>query len=234
LAVPIDKEGDRKMRIRCLLTGVIVLMVCLLSLDLAVGDEIEDLIRGGDFEEGIADKNLWTLQIEGQAGCILTIDKKESVSGKASLFAEVTSIDNAAPWVPWIWQTHTIKKGETYTLSMFLKAEEERNVVLNVRDLNAPKQEHFEKTVLVGTEWQEYWATFTSPKDVAAKVGLRGGPAINYWVDVIKFYEGEYVPTEIDGQRIAVFPRSRLATTWATLKARPGLRNATVGSHSPR
>ena len=45
-------------------------------------------------------------------------------------------------------------------------------------------------------------------------------------------YEGGYVPTEIDGQNIAVFPRSRLATTWAALKARPGLRNETVESHS--
>jgi len=209
------------MRVRCLLTSVVFLMVCLLNVSLAVDDEIEDLIRGGDFEEGFADKDLWTLQIEGTAACTLTIDKQESVSGKASLFAEVISIDNAASWVPWIWQTHTIEAGVTYTLSMFLKAEEERNVVLNVRDLNAPKQEHFEKTVLVGTEWQEYWATFTSPKDVEAKVGLRGGPAINYWIDLIKFYEGEYVPTEIDGQKIAVSPRSRLATVWGALKARP-------------
>jgi hypothetical protein len=209
------------MRARCLLTSVVFLVVCTLSVGLAVDDEIEDLIRGGDFEEGFADKDLWTLQIEGVAACILTIDKQESVSGKASLFVEVTSIDNAAPWVPWIWQTHIIEKGVTYTLSVFLKAEEERNVVLNVRDLNAPKQEHFEKTVLVGTEWQEYWATFTSPKDVEAKVGVRGGPAINYWIDLIKFYEGEYVPTEIDGQRIAVSPRSRLATVWGALKARP-------------
>lgn len=209
------------MRARCLLTSVVFLMVCLPGLGLADDDEIENLVKGGDFEEGFADKDLWTLQIEGTAACILTIDKKGSVSGKASLFVEVTSIDNAAPWVPWIWQTYTIEAGETYTLSMFLKAEEERNVVLNVRDLNAPKQEHFEKTVLVGTEWQEYWATFTSPKDVEAKVGVRGGPAVNYWIDLIKFYEGEYVPTEIDGQRIAVSPGGRLATVWGVLKARP-------------
>lgn len=209
------------MRTRCLLTSVVFLMVCLPGLGLAGDDEIENLVVGGDFEEGLADRDLWTLQIEGAAACTLTIDEKESVSGKASLFAEVTSIDNGAPWVPWIWQAYTIEKGVTYTLSMFLKAEEERNVVLNVRDLNAPKQEHFEKTVLVGTEWQEYWATFTSPKDVEAKVGVRGGPAVNYWIDLIKFYEGEYVPTEIDGQRIAVSPRSRVATIWGAIKARP-------------
>jgi hypothetical protein len=209
------------MRVRCMLTSVVFLMVCLVSVGLAVDDEIENLVAGGDFEEGLADKDLWILQIEGTAACTLTIDKHESVSGKASLFVEVTSIDNAAPWVPWIWQTYTIEAGETYTLSMFLKAEEERNVVLNVRDLNAPKQEHFEKTVLVGTEWQEYWATFTSPKDVEAKVGVRGGPAVNYWIDLIKFYEGEYVPTEIDGQRIAVSPGSRLTTIWGVIKERP-------------
>ncbi len=201
------------------LAGIAVLVVCLLTLNLAAGEEIENVIIAGDFENGDLDKSKWTLQIEGAAACTLAVDKEESAEGKASLFAEVTSIDNAANWVPWIWQTQTIKKGKTYTLSVFLKAEEDRNISLSIRDLNAPKQEHVLKTVLVETEWKEYWATLiTSPKDVAVKVGVRGGPAVNFWMDGVRFYEGEYEPTEIGGPRIAVDPRSKLSTTWATLK----------------
>ncbi len=187
---------------------------------MAVGDEIENLIRGGDFEGKDADKSLWTLQVEGQAACTLTIDKKEAADGKVSLFVDIASFDKAASWVPWVWQTYTIEKGNTYTLSAFLKAEKERNVVLNVRDLVAPKQEHFEKTVLLGTEWQEYWATFTAPKDVEVKVGFRfGGSDVNCWVDGIRFYEGEYVPTEIEGQKISVVSENALTTTWGQIKA---------------
>ncbi len=214
----IDKGGLAEMVAKYSLAGIVVLVVCLLSLNLAAGEEIENVIMGGDFENGDLDKNKWTLQVEGAAACTLTVDEEEAAEGESSLFAEVASIDNAANWVPWIWQTQMIKKGKTYTLSVFLKAEEDRDIALSIRDLNAPKQEHTLKTVLVGTEWEEHWATLTSPKDVAVKVGVRGGPAVNFWMDGFRFYEGEYEPTEIGGPRIAVDPRSKLSTTWATLK----------------
>lgn len=177
------------------------------------------MARGGDFENGNADKELWTLQIEGQAFAVLTTDKKESAVGEESLFVEVVSIDNAAGWVPWIWQTQNVENGNTYTLSLFLKAEEERNIDLSIRDLNAPKVEHVIQNVLVGTEWEEYWVTFTSPKDVDVKVGVRGGPAVSFWMDSVKFYEGEYEPTETGRPKIAVAPRGKLATIWASIKA---------------
>ena len=200
--------------------GIIFLLVCLMGLNLAVCEEIEDMARGGDFENGNADKSFWTLQIEGQAAATLTIDKKEAAVGKASLFVEVLAIDNAAPWVPWIWQTQTVEGGETYTLSVFLKAEEKRNIDLSIRDLAAPKQEHVIQSVQIGTEWEEFWATFTSPKDVDVKVGVRGGPAASYWIDGMRFYVGEYEPTEFGKvQKIAVAPVGKLATAWASVKA---------------
>lgn len=199
--------------------GIVFLVVYLMGLNLAVCEEIVDMARGGDFENGDADKGLWTLQIEGQAATILTIDKEEAAVGGASLFVEVIAVDNAAPWVPWVWQTQSVEGGETYTLSVFLKAEEERSIDLSIRDLVAPKQEHVVEAVMIGTEWEEFWATFTSPKDVDVKVGVRGGPAVSFWIDGIRFYEGEYEPTEIGGQNIAVAPMSKLATTWASVKA---------------
>lgn len=201
------------------LIGIFVLMSCLLSLNLAYSAEIEDMARGGDFENGDADKALWELQIEGQAFATLTIDKEEPAVGDACLFVEVVSIDNAATWVPWIWQTHTVENGETYTLSVFLKAEEERSIDLSIRDLNAPKQEHVIQSALIGIDWEEHWTTFTAPKDVDVKVGVRGGPDVSFWMDGVKFYVGEYEPTEVDGPRIAVVPMGKLATTWASIKA---------------
>ena len=39
------------MKMRCLLAGLVILLSCLLTLNLAVGDdEIENMARGGDFE----------------------------------------------------------------------------------------------------------------------------------------------------------------------------------------
>jgi len=201
------------------LIGIFVSVLCLLSLNLAYSQEIEDMARGGDFENGDADKALWTLQTEGQAFATLTIDKEEPAIGKSCLFVEVISIDNAAPWVPWIWQSHLIENGETYTFSLFLKAEEQRSIDLSIRDLNAPKQEHVIQSALVGTDWEEHWTTFTAPKEVEVKVGVRGGPEVSFWMDGIRFYIGEYEPTQVGGPKIAVAPMGKLAATWASLKA---------------
>jgi len=207
------------MKAKYTLIGIFVLVSCLLSLNLAYSQEIENLARGGDFENGDADKALWELQIEGQAFAVLTIDKDEPAVGEACLFVEVISVDNAANWVPWIWQTQTVEKGETYTLSLFLKAEEHRNIDLSIRDLNEPKQEHVIQNILIGTDWEEFWITFAAPKDVDVKVGVRGGPEVSFWMDGIRFYIGEYEPTEIGGPKIAVAPMGKLAATWASIKA---------------
>jgi hypothetical protein len=201
------------------LIGIIILISGLMGLSMAYGAEIKDMAKGGDFENGDVDKGFWTLQIEGQAAATITIDKKESVIGKASLFVEVLKIDNAATWVPWVWQTQNVENGKTYTLSLFLKAKEKRSIDLSIRDLNAPKVEHVIQTVSIDTEWAEYSSTFTAPKDVELKVGVRGGPAISFWIDSVKFYEGKYVPTQVGSPKIAVAPMSKLATTWASIKA---------------
>lgn len=200
------------------LIGILILVSCLPSLNLAYSAEIENMARGGDFENGDADKALWELQLEGLAFATLTIDKKEPAIGEACLFVEVMSIDNAADFVPWVWQTQIVENGETYTLSLFLKAEEKRNIDLSIRDLNAPKQEHVIQTVLIGIDWAEYWTTFTAPKDVEVKVGVRGGPDVSFWMDGVRFYVGEYEPTEFGGPKIAVAPMGKLAATWASIK----------------
>ena len=87
--------------------------------------------------------------------------------------------------------------------------------------------ERFSKYITVGTEWEEYSVTDTVLEDTQASVrftnwespGVGGGDA-SYWVDSVRFYEGKYVPTEIDSGKAVAAPRDKLTTTWGGVKAR--------------
>ncbi|MFC1715563.1 carbohydrate binding domain-containing protein [Candidatus Poribacteria bacterium] len=209
-----------------MIVGMVVLVAWLLSSSLSFADEeIENLVKGGDFEEDI-DMSHWAAFSSGAATITMEKDKKESAVGEASLFIDVTGIDPAKTWNPQFRQlpygtAMSVEKGETYTLSMFLKAEEQRNIQLLVFQEVPSYVVRLTKTVTVGTEWEEYWVTSMIPESslVAMKLLNAGAGKGRYWMDGVRFYEGEYVPTEIGGPQIAVDSRSKFTTTWGSIKA---------------
>lgn len=212
------------MRIGCLLTTMAAVMTCLLSLDWAIADEeIENLARGGDFEEPI-DRDQWRLNLGNNGVGTMTIDKKEAAIGECSLFIDGISFAADESWKPQIDQTNVeILEDGVYTLSAFLKAEEPRPLGMYSEIPVDPWTKVPNKVVTVGTEWKEYWATGVPPAGVVT-IGFKNqGSKVSYWIDGVRFYPGEYVPTEIEGQRIAVAPGSKLATTWGQIRssARP-------------
>ena len=208
------------MRVRWLLAGLVVLMVCLLSLDLAVADEeIENVARGGDFEENV-DREQWRLNLGNNGVGTMTIDKKEAAIGEASLFIDGISFAADESWKPQIDQTNVeiLEKG-VYTISAFLKAEEPRPLGMYSEIPVDPWTKIPNKVVTVGTEWQEYWATGVPPAGVVT-IGFKNqGSEVSYWIDGVRFYPGEYVPTEIEGIKIAVAPRNKLTTTWGSIRS---------------
>jgi len=203
-----------------MIAGMIIIMACLLSSSLAVADEIVNMAKGGDFETD-ADIGQWTFE---KSAANMTMDKKESAIGKCSLFVEIDQLLPDKSWEPQVHQTgYTFKAGKTYTLSAWYKAEEPRLLRMCIGRAASPYETWLNKTFTVETEWKEFWTTGAVPEDVTpgriTPARNEGGfTDINYWVDDVKFYEGEYVPTETEVDKVAVFSRSTLATTWSKVK----------------
>lgn len=203
-----------------LLTGMFALLVCLLSLNPTIADDVENLARGGDFEEGDTDMAEWRLNL-GNAGVgTMAIDNEEAAIGEASLFISGINFDPAESWKPQIDQSNIqILEDGVYTISAFLKAEEPRPLGMYSEIPVDPWTKVPNKVVTVGTEWEEYWATGVPPAGVVT-IGFKNeGSKVSYWIDGVRFYPGEYVPTEIGGIPKAVAPGSELTTTWGSIRA---------------
>ena len=208
------------MRVKYSLFSVVVLVSWFLSSGFAISDEIENMILHGDFEQD-ADLGQWGLDAKG-AVATMTRDRKDSAMGESSLFIEILSLDPGFAHVPnpSYNQRLTFEEGETYTCSAFFKAEEKRDVAIKIRKFEVWTV-CSQKTVNVGTEWEEHYLTFTSEEDVEALAGLcfnNTGSDVSYWIDDVKFYEGKYEPT-FPGVK-AVTARDKLAAKWAEIKAR--------------
>jgi len=112
-------------------------------------------------------------------------------------------------------QQVTLKKGKIYTASAFLKSKSgklQTRVVLEHRD---------ETTLLWPTlaggddlditeEWTElHLTTGVLPKDLDVQFGFHFGGRIGaFWIDDVKIYEGEYVPSTIGRSKQAGTPKA--------------------------
>lgn len=200
---------------------IIAIAGLVIALSFAEGamSDIEDMVPGGDFEND-ADITQWTL-VQDDGAATMIIDRGTSVSGGASLLFEITSPGQKDEifGIPRFWRgNNEVRQGKTYTFSAFLKAEEERGVKLTTFRHGGAWDQYKEKEVTVSIEWQEHWFTFEAAETmtVVAEFKNMDRSIVNYWVDTVRFYEGEYEPTEIE-QAVAAY--NRLISIWAAIKA---------------
>lgn len=210
---------------RCFLLSFVFVFMLTSVLAVADDDEIENLVKGGDFEDD-ADMTNWSAFSSGGATIVMERDNKEAAVGDVSVMLEVTGVDAASPWNPQFRQlpygtAMTIEEGMTYTLSMFMKADKPRDIQMLIFREVPSYEVRFSKTVNLGTEWEEYWVTGTAPEDsqVAMKLLNAGAGKGFYWVDGIRFYEGEYVPT-FEEEKAVALSESKLSTTWGAIRSR--------------
>ena len=215
----IIRRGD-KMKTLFLLTCLVFLIACILNSGPVLSDdEIVNLVPSGDFESE-ADKAEWRLNL-ADAQATMERDNKDAAIGKSSLFIDNIVLDPARSWKPQIDNGLTpITEGGVYTFSAFLKAEEPRNVGMYAEIPVDPWTKSPNEVAAVGTEWKEYWATGVPPGPESRLGFSNQGSEVSYWIDGIRFYPGEYVPTEIGGIIIAVKPAGKLASAWGELKQR--------------
>jgi hypothetical protein len=177
--------------------------------------EVKNLIRNGDFEEGLIE---WELRVSGDAVAAMEVVEGEAAKGNSSVYINIDSVAGTSAWHLSLYQEgHELEEGKTYTLAFWGKAEEPRPVAIYVEQADDPWDEYGRLEVEVNEEWLEYWTTF--PASAAGPVWPRialGTSDVNIWVDNVRFYEGEYV--EDPGMESAVGSTGRLPTTWAGMK----------------
>ena len=197
-----------------ILAWTVVYCVCVSA------EEIENLARGGDFEnpDDIAQWGLWkAAATQGN----MKIDKKNAAVGEASLYVFDIILDPLDKWKPNIVQVDIfiLEKKKIHTYSAFLKAEKPRKLRMTFIDhINEPWPLGPDKIFEVGTEWQEYSVT-SVPVPLAGSLQISNAPdgsRVNYWIDGVRFYRGKFQPT-IPPK--AVSATGKLTTTWGTIKA---------------
>ncbi|MBP7050143.1 MAG: carbohydrate binding domain-containing protein [Phycisphaerae bacterium] len=166
--------------------------------DIQVGRVVErvyeNLLANGDFETGVVDP--WIAY-----GATITAVQTDPAEG--SYCMEVTVPSKPANfWESGLKHTpHVFEAGKKYTVSAFCKCDQ------GTRQINfKPEQDggsytgYGEHTFTMTTEWAEYTTTTpemtstVTPVSITFHVGYAVG---TFWMDCVRFYEGDYVAPEL-------------------------------------
>lgn len=202
---------------------LVILLVLSLFLCLTAGaDEIENLARNPDFEDGTFE---WVLELHAGNGAAAELKSdKDGVVGDKCALVETTKLDGSGTW----WHTglnqngHMVEAGITYTLAFWAKSEVKRPISGCMGENHGPWANWNMQNFTITPEWQEYWVTWTSVvTDKNARIRIPTGQAKeSVWVDHVRLYEGNYEEEDLEGLVIerSVEPSDKLATTWAEIK----------------
>jgi hypothetical protein len=186
----------------------------------ASAEEIKNLVRNFDFEDGIVE---WVLELHADQGAAATIgvDNKEAVTGKQSAIVETQKLQGGTWWHTGLNQNnHAVKAGTTYTLAFWAKAKSIRTINAGMGENHDPWGNWGFKEFSLDTEWKEYWTTWQSNvTDPNGRIRIATGTfKATVWVDHVRLYEGEYQKEDLS-QSKPVSSKERLATTWGEIKS---------------
>ena len=205
--------------------GILVLITCLLSSGWAVAEEeAENLLNNGGFKDDILDP--WVT--EGAAGAAIEVvgklkaDVPEApIEGDLCLHVVVEQ-KGLATWDSTLKYINLVfEKGKKYTLSAFLKSDDEMQIRFKPQLNMNPFTGYGEQVFTMTNKWQEYHVTTPTMDEVVnpANISFHFNFDVGeFWMDCVKWYEGEYVPAEVGGHAVA--PGNKLTTTWGNLRDR--------------
>jgi len=165
--------------------------------------QIQNQIVNGNFETGtVAPWTTWgTVTMEVVTTCVGATVPEGPVEGRYCLRVTVPT-PGANFWDLGLSPRGMVfQKGKKYTLSAFLKCKKGTLQLDFKPQLGAdPWTGYGQKTVTMTEEWAEYstttpvFAEDVTPPNIAFHVGFA---AAEFWVDDVKWYEGDYVPTVV-------------------------------------
>jgi len=140
-----------------------------------------------------------------------------------------------APNANW-WEVGLVPSGavfeqdKKYTVSAFLKCKEGTfQVDFKPQKSEDPWTGYSQETFTITEEWAEYYVTtpvFTenvTPAGVTFHIGFAAG---DFWIDGVRFYEGDYVPPDLGDKSLASRPIPEDGAlhpdTWVSLIWKPG------------
>ena len=177
-----------------------VLLVVCVSFAPAYAQEVENLLENGGFEDG--DVAPWSqyggATLEVVQELVGAAVPEGPIEGASALHVEVAGA-GVNSWSTGLQHLgHVLEQGKVYTLSVFLKCDEGTlETSLMMERAVDPWEKYPSLTVTMTEEWVEYSITgplMTATVDPAAITFHIAFAAGDFWVDGVRFYEGEYVP----------------------------------------
>jgi hypothetical protein len=168
----------------------------------------------------------WTLYGDGSIEVVRQLKGAElpedPVEGRYALHVTVNSA-GANFWDTGLQHTgHVFERGEIYTLAAFLKCKEGSLQINFKPELGQDPWTGFGAEEFVMTEeWAEYYVTTPmmpddiDPASLTFHIAYTAG---EFWMDGVRFYEGEYEEPDFTPTR-AVKPHGKLGATWGSIKA---------------
>ncbi|KPL20480.1 MAG: hypothetical protein AMJ75_11725, partial [Phycisphaerae bacterium SM1_79] len=207
----------------------VVLLIGFVGLGPGHAQEIENLLANGGFEEGVMTP--WTTYggattevVQELVGATVPEDP---IEGDYCLHIVVPSA-GANYWDFGLKHAgHLFEAGKKYTLSAFLKCNEGTLQISFKPELDQdPWTGYGSQQFTMTEEWAEYSITtpvFTedvSPTDIMFHIGFAPG---DFWIDNVRFYEGDYVSPGLPLARDPVPATGSIyKETWASLEWQPG------------
>ena len=202
------------------------LALFLIGVPLSVHAQVENLVLNPSFEDEndvINDQwieNGWVTWGDGDGlDSVVVFDEDDFIDGSISARVEPTGTVNWHFMI--IYYPVPLDVGELYTVSFWAKAEEERVITAQMKDVdNAGSFGATDFTIT--TDWNEY--TFTAEAgwpSIKLEIFVSGSD-IPLWFDFVYIYEGEYVEGIFPSEKSvpgAVDPADKLPVRWAAIKA---------------
>lgn len=200
-----------------------VLWAVVFSVGYAWGAEVENLLENGGFEDGVMAP--WSTYGDVATEVVTELEEanvpEDPIEGDFALHITVFS-KGANFWDSGLQHAgHIFEGGVKYTLSAFLKCGEDTLQINFKPELGQdPWPGYGEKAFTMTEEWQEFSTTtpvFAADVDPATITFHIAYDISHFWIDGVRFYEGDYVPPDFAEPK-AVRPQDKLATVWGKVK----------------
>ena len=154
-----------------------------------------NLLTNGGFEDGVLDP--WYIYDNTGGGATAEVVADDPVEGSSCLHVVVPTV-NANFWDVGLGQGgYVFEAGKNYTISAFFKCKE-GTLDINFKPEHAadPWEGYNEQVITITDQWMEYSVTTpvfsaeTSPASTTFHIGFAAG---EFWLDNVRFYEGDYV-----------------------------------------
>ncbi|MCP4263742.1 MAG: hypothetical protein GY774_40475 [Planctomycetes bacterium] len=195
-------------------------------------DEVENILINGGFESGVADP--WGTYGGATLEVVDRLDgaavDEDPIEGNFCLHVTVPAAGENF-WNVGLNQGGLVfEAGKIYTLSVFLKSKEgDMDINFKPELAQDPWTAPVEQPFVITEEWTEYSLTSAeisedlTPAEIVFHIGYAPG---EFWIDNIRWYEGEYVPPSLGDKAFASLPvpedGAMISDTWANLSWKPG------------